>query len=365
VTGDIRIGGDARILEAATVTTTWRETWGRGRLREGQAEINGTAVIKGELFLLLCFARNQVLTGGLVTDYTPDIRSGGSGVFKCGRSYRSCDRFDKAPSFDGTDAGALYANWEFNQPKAVLLEDSYVNNNGILYGRPGFADEGDGEHRCIVFNGKDQYAEAPPSVADFGTLTIDLLVKRSGGGCLFDFGTGEAECFYLSIDGTSGKPTLTARHGGKSYIASASEGIPADKWVRVRVEMDGAAASIHLDGKPIARKGFAFRPRMVFIGDRPEGNFIGCRRNKDAFFKGRMDHFRIYRKVHEDFSAVGPPPHALTQVPERPRKDPKRRDFYRSLKYHTTADWDHSVAPGGEEKIPPEAKAWLLRVRGY
>jgi len=53
----------------------------------------------------------------------------------------------------GTDAGALYANWQFNQPKAVLLEDAYVNNNGILYGGPGFAD--DGEHHYVQFNGAE------------------------------------------------------------------------------------------------------------------------------------------------------------------------------------------------------------------
>jgi hypothetical protein len=364
VAGDLKVGGDARILEAATVTTSWRETWGRGKLREGQAEIHGTAVIKGELFLLLCFAKDQVLTGGLVTDYTPDIRSGGSGVFKHGRHYRSCDRFDKAPGFGGgKDAGALYANWEFNQPKAVTLEDAYVNNNGILHGRPRFAD--DGERRCIVFNGKDQYAEAPPSVADFGTLTIDMMVKRAGGGRLFDFGTGPEECFYLSLDGASGKPTLTARHAGKSYTVAASKGIPAGTWTRVRVEMDGATASIHVDGKRVAAKAFAFYPRSVFIGDRPEGNFIACGRNKEAFFKGRMDHFRIYRKVHDDFSAVGSPPGALIQA----------KDFHESLKYHTTADWGRHRScphPSGScarcccssPSRPPRPRPWSRAAAG-
>ena len=444
VVGDLEVSGDARILEAATVTTSWRETWGRGRLREGQAEINGTAVIKGELFLLLCHAKDQVLTEGLVTDYVADIRNTGSGVFKHGRFYRAQDRYDRAPGFGGgRDDGALFANWQFNQPKAVLLEDSYVNNNGILYGRPGFADD-DGVHKCIVFNGKDQYAEAPPSVADFSQLTIDMMIKRTGGGHVFDFGTGRDECFYLSVDGSNGKPTLTARHKGKTYTLAGSTGIPAGKWARVRVEMNGSTASIYIDGKRVARKRCAFSPRMVFTGDLPEGNFIACSRAKRDFFKGQMDHFRIYRTVHDDFSAVGAPPSALIQVPEWSERDQQRHDeweqrrrakeseirqgkygeirkeiqrvqrdksldaakrdariqqlrkdaeafrrnalrsaglfgrnpypgkgaagmhkFHRSLKYHTTADWDYRTKEERTGKATPKIKKWLKHVRGY
>jgi len=445
VTGDLEVSGDARILEAATVTTSWHETWGRGRLREGQAKINGTAVIKGELFLLLCFATDQTLTGGLVTDYVADVRNTSSGVFDKGRFYRAQDRYDRAPGFGGgTDAGALFANWQFNQPKTVLLEDSYVNNNGILHGRPEFKE--DGGHQCIAFNGKDQYAEAPPSVADFGELTIDMMVNRTSGkgGRVFDFGTGADECFYLSIGAQDGKPSLTAKHKGKGYNLTASQGIAAGKWARVRLEMDGKTASIYIDGKQVAKKAFAFTPRDVFIGDRPEGNFIARGRDKKEFFAGKMDHFRIYREVHKDFSTVPPPPPALTVMSEWSEKAQKRHDdwgerrkaketeiragkygeiqkeirkvqqdktldaakrnarikqlrkeaqtirenalnaaglsgrnpylgqgsaslykFQKSLKYHTTADWDHRIQGQKEGKTPEKAKKWLNRVRGY
>ncbi len=332
VFGDITVGGNARILESATVTTIGRA---RATYPEGRGKITGNAVIKGEHILRLCRAKGQILTGGLVMDYTPGcsgsvgyselvpgIANLESGVFDCGRIH------GRQGLGEGTDSGALYANWQFNQPKTFLLEDSYVNNNGILYGVPKFAE--DGEHRCIAFNGKNQYAEAPPSVADFGELTVDMLVNRSGGkgGRLFDFGTGEQECFYLAIEGRSGKPVLTARHNGKNCSVAASEGIPADKWARVRVEMDGSAASIYIDGKRAAKNGFPFRPNTVFIGDRPEGNFIACGRNKDEFFKGRMDHFRIYRKVHDDFDALSPVPFAMVQLQEWSEKDQQRADAW-------------------------------------
>jgi hypothetical protein len=304
-------------------------------------------------------------------DYGAVVNNKKSGVFDCGRFYLETGRFDKAGGLGGgSNDGALYTNWQFNQPKAVVLEDAYVNNNGVLYGRPEFA--ADGAHRCIVFNGKDQYAEAPPSVADFGELTIDMLVNRGGGnGRVFDFGTGEDECFYLEFAGGSGKPVLTARHNGKNYSLHGSEGIPAGKWVRVRVEVDGSTASIHIDGKQAAKAAFAFRPRDVFIGDRPEGNFIACGRNKNEFFKGRMDHFRIYRKVHDDFAAVGPPPAPLTQVPELSGKDQERSEaavihaLQQKFIYHTTADWESRTGGEVDGTAPPKLKKWLKDVRGY
>ncbi len=360
VIGSIEVGDDARILEAATVTA------GAGSKGRPGVRITGSAVFKGDATVSLGGA-NQTITGGVVVDYTPRISGGGDEYVKYGRFYSAPARRYNPVIEDGTDAGALYANWQFNQPKDVLLEDSYVNNNGILYGSPDFSDD-DG-HQCIVFNGKDQYAEAPPTVADFGELTVDMLINRSGdkGGRLFDFGSGEDECFYLAIGGQSGKPTLTARHKGKSYSVAATEGIPADKWVRIRVEMDGATATIHVDGKRVAKQAFALSPRMVFIGDIPEGNFIACGRNQDEFFNGRIDHFRIYRKVHDDFNALGPVPPALTQVQERSDDTDAAAQKQRQpdVVYHTTADWEDRTPEEVGDKVPAKMKEWLIRVRGY
>jgi len=371
VFGAIELSGDARILEAATVTTTHNTRQNPGKRR---VKVTGSAVIKGDAYVFLR-GSDMTITDGVVVDYTPSLSVGDKGIFKHGRFISPPPRRGRQSLTSGEDAGVLYANWQFNQPKAVTLEDSYVNNNGILHGKPGFAD--DGGRRCIVFNGKDQYAEAPPSVADFGELTVDIMVNRSAGsgGRLFDFGTGDDECFYLSVDAPTGRPTLTAHHKGKTHTLAASQGIPANKWVRLRVEMNGSNASIHVDGKQIAQEAFAFRPRMVFIGDRPEGNFIACRRNKDGFFAGRIDHFRIYRKVHDDFDALGPVPGALTLLKEVPKPDKNEKKkpagrggvvgFQEKLKYHTSADWEDRTPEEVNGKAPPRMVKWLKDVRGY
>jgi hypothetical protein len=347
VFGDITVGGNARIIESVTVTTISRSPIGRSRgpVPEGQAEIDGNVVLKGEHILRLLTAKNQKLTGQLVMDYTPGyegtvayyelvpgIANLESGVFQHGRIY------GRQGLGDGTNAAGLYANWQFDHPKSQMLEDSYVNNNGILYGGPEFVN--DDQARCIVFNGTDQYAAAPPSVADFAELTVDLRVKRSGnkGGRLFDFGTGDEECFYLETKKDSGMLTLTARHQGKQFQLTASEAIPGDRWNRVRVTMDGVMAAIYINGKRIARQAFAFQPRTVYVPDHVEGNFIACSRNEDQFFQGRMDHFRIYRTVHDNFSSVGPPPFALTLLQEWSENDQDRADAWEGRKRATVAD---------------------------
>jgi len=320
VFGNAKVDGNARILESVLLTTDFRFRGGyhvhSDRYAEGEAHVTGNAVVKGEHIMQLCYAPGQVLTGGLVVDYTAKIANHASGVFRSGRfcddgpynwTYTPLAALGSNLS-NGPDSGELYANWEFDYPKARLLEDSYVNNNGILHGSPRFSSDGD--RKYAAFNGKDQYAEAPPSVADFGELTIDMAIQWSGGKDqrIFDFGTGDEECFYLSMWEKNGKPSLVAVHDGKTHRLTASEDVPAGRWVVVRVEINGSTASIHVDGKPIAKGAFPFRPRDVFLGDEPEGNFIACGRNGGGFFEGRIDHFRIYRKTHEDFYAIGQRP---------------------------------------------------------
>ncbi|MHC4506315.1 MAG: DUF6055 domain-containing protein, partial [Planctomycetota bacterium] len=203
ITGNAKVGGNARILEASTVTSRLRTRHSR---TEGRVAITGSAVVKGDPYVFL-YGDDVTITGGVVVDHTPEVRSSESGVIRYGRFHTPPGRWGRQVLAGGADAGALYANWQFNQPKAVTLEDSYVNNDGILHGGPEFAEDGD--RKCIVFNGTNQYAEAPPSVADFGELTVDMMINRAagGGGRLFDFGTGDDECFYLVVDG-KGRPTL-------------------------------------------------------------------------------------------------------------------------------------------------------------
>ena len=362
VFGKTRVGGNARILESVTLATKYRRRGGyhvHSTNYEGAVEVTGSAVIKGEHIMRLCYAKDQVLTGEMVVDYTPKIANRKGGVFSRGRFYQggryiwayTPEAQLGASLYNGLDTGGIYANYEFDQPKSYMLEDSYVNNNGILHGAPEFSRDDD--HRFVVFNGTDQYAEAPPSVADFGELTIDMTVNRSGGGRIFDFGTGDDECFYLAAADKNGKLALVARHGGKTHTISSSAAIAAGKWVAVRVEMNGSKAAIYIDSKPVAKGKFEFSPRDVFIGDRAEGNFIGRGRGAGDFFKGKMDYFRIYRQVRDDFDAIEYLPPALTQVVDKESCERASKLAVRFAAGKGAAEWAERRA-AKLKALPPE-----------
>ncbi len=327
--GDVTIDGNARVLESVVLATRYRRRGGyhvHSDTFEGAANVTGNAVLKGEHIMQLCYARDQVLTGSLAVDYNAKIASRHGGVFDRGRFCRAGPynwAYTPAASLGhgligGFDDGGLYVNWQFDQPKRCLMEDAYVNNNGVLHGEPDFIDD-DG-HKCVAFNGVDQYAEAPPSVADFGELTIDARIKWSGGRdqVLFAFGTNIDARFFLRLADKSGGPSLFAWHGERNVELRSPEALPANRWVDLRVTMNGSQAAIYFNGKCAAKGEFPFRPRDVFVGDEAEGNSIGCFINCDGhpawLFKGRIDHFRIYRQVHDDFDVIGQVPLALTQV---------------------------------------------------
>ena len=203
-------------------------------------------------------------------------------------------------------AGALYANWQFNQSKSVLLEDSYVNNNGILYGKPEFADDDDGEHMCIVFNGKDQYAEAPPSVADFGELTIDMMINRAAGKY------GELQNEIRQLHQQKAALHKTAKLEELETRAREAEKAKNDEVAK----LDTRIQKLHEESQ-------ALRDNAL----------------KSARLLGRNPY---------------------------PGRDVTRlRDFQQSLIYHTSADWDDRTREEVGGKAPPKMKKWLLRVRGY
>lgn len=215
--------------------------------------------------------------------------------------------------FAGFDLG-LQANYEFEQHETSLMEDYYQEHgnddsylqefvfyNGVLYGRPGFVKEG--EIRAATFNGKDQYAEAAPNVADLGEITVDLSLKWAGGGeqTLFDFGTSEDNCFKLLLP-SSGAPVLQVRVKGKSEEVKSSKAIEKGQWAKCRVEIDGKVVRLWLNNEKVAESKSGFRPADVYPAGVEKRNFIAAARGGKNPYCGALDYFRIFHVVHNDFA---------------------------------------------------------------
>ncbi|MDP6634550.1 MAG: hypothetical protein QGG42_06615 [Phycisphaerae bacterium] len=190
-----------------------------------------------------------------------------------------------------------------------------LNLNGHLYGRPKFII--DGEHRGFAFDGKTQYAEASPVLADLGQITVDIALKSEGGGArtIFDFGSSPDNCFVLRI-AQNGKPEFEAKVSGKTVVTlTGKKALSLNEWIALRVEIDGEKASLWEDGRKIAERASGFRPADVYPPGAEKRNFIAANRNAGGHFKGSLDHLRVYYAVYDDFAkAPAPRRHAPRRV---------------------------------------------------
>ncbi|MDP6545084.1 MAG: hypothetical protein QGH60_13930 [Phycisphaerae bacterium] len=192
----------------------------------------------------------------------------------------------------------------------------YVPNlNGHLHGRPKFVI--DGERRGFVFDGKTQYAEASPTLADLGRITVDIALKSGGGGAqtIFDFGSSPNNCFVLKT-ARNGKPEFAAKVSGKTVVTlTGRKAISPNEWVSLRVEIDGKKIAIWIDGKKVAEKASSFRPADVYPAGVEKRNFIAATREATGHFKGSIDYLRVYYTVYEDFTkAPSPRRHASRKI---------------------------------------------------
>ncbi|MFC1601050.1 DUF6055 domain-containing protein [Candidatus Sumerlaeota bacterium] len=244
----------------------------------------------------------------------------------------------------------LEANYGMDREETVLLEDLFQERghplqellcyDGVMYGKPGFAV--DGQHRGYTFNGKNQYAELAPMVADFGTITVDVALKLAGSGerTIFDFGSSADDCFKLSV-GPAGAIALVTLVDGKKESLAASA-VAAGKWTTIRVEIDGKTMAIFNDSKKVASRASTFRPADVFPGGCVKRNFIGATREGKNYFQGTLDHVRIYSVINQDFAKDG----IVPEISSR-RVDPSflsRFEQFTELNAQRLKAWEQSAA---------------------
>jgi carbonic anhydrase/acetyltransferase-like protein (isoleucine patch superfamily) len=236
------------------------------------------------------------------------------------------DIVPKRPGAEKLHEYALWANYAMDRPENTLLEDWYrfphnagihsgPNLNGYLYGQPAFVVDGD--HRGFRFDGKTQFGELCPRLADLGAITIDIIVKCEGQAAqtIFDFGSSITNCCVLKT-ARNGLPGLVATVDGKTVVSLiAPKPLPQNEWVRLRVEIDGIKAALWLNGNKIAEMPSNFRPCDVFPGGKEKRNFLAASRDGSGHFKGIIDRVVVYHAVHNDFSKV---PEPLRDAPIRP-----------------------------------------------
>jgi len=233
------------------------------------------------------------------------------------------------PFQEADDGDKLWANYAMDRRESEVLEDWFrykddhgvrrmfyvLNLNGHLYGKPEFFI--DSERRGFAFDGKTQYAETSPMLADLGQITVDIALKPEGrgAGTIFDFGTSKDNCFVLSTT-PDGKPEFVAKVGGKTVVSlSGSEPLAKDTWSKCRIEIDGKKIAIWVNDRPAGQKASSFRPADAYPAGAEKRNFIAAKRGAQSHFKGSIDYLRVYYAVYDNFAkAPAPRRHAPRKV---------------------------------------------------
>ncbi|MFC1600849.1 DUF6055 domain-containing protein [Candidatus Sumerlaeota bacterium] len=212
----------------------------------------------------------------------------------------------------------LQANYAFDRPETVLLEDTFIEHStggfgygahsedivfydGMLVGQPGFAEEGD--IAAITFNGKDQYAEAAVDVADLGELTVATSIKFTGqAGTIFDFGSSTKNRMMLSVssDGKVEFAAMKVGYGKSETIAGGK--LTNNAWQTLRVEVSGKKLALWVGDTKVAERTSGFRAADAFPPGVAKRNFIAADRELKKLLAGSMDYLRIYHAVFDDFS---------------------------------------------------------------
>jgi len=235
------------------------------------------------------------------------------------------------PYQDKDDGEKLWANYSMDRDESEVFEDWFryrdngrsggffygLNLNGHLYGKPKFFVEGD--RRGFAFDGKTQYAEAAPGLADLGQITVDVALKHAGGvdQAVFDFGTSRDNRFILTGSGASGKAELAITLQGETQRIIADAPLPVGKWARCRVEIDGKGIALWIDDRKAAEQASSFRPADVYPPGVEKRDFVAAARNAERFFKGSIDYLRVYYAVYDDFAKAPEPRRHASRRPTR------------------------------------------------
>ncbi len=300
VAPDAMVLDGAKVLDRAAVED-YAVVRGPGAIVSGNAKVGGQAYVAG-----------NVEIGGYTRVLHPIVADDAPIVpYEVPlRPFQEPDEDDKLwanYALDREEQQVLEDWFRYKQNHSICYQYDELNLNGRLHGRPEFVVDGD--RRGFRFDGRTQYAEASPLLADLGQITVDVALKWEGGEnqAVFDFGSSEDNRFVLTPSGDSGQAELVVTLQGKAEQIVADVPLPRDKWAECRVEIDGRTIAIWIDGRKAAAARSAFHPADVFPPGVEKRNFLAASRDGGAKFRGVLDFVRVYHAVFDDFAELPSP----------------------------------------------------------
>jgi hypothetical protein len=182
------------------------------------------------------------------------------------------------------------AEWRFDEKTGSTAYDTSGNgNDGSITGATWTS--GCKQGVCLEFNGENSVVNLPliPAVTINGTYTFNAWVKLNG------FGTGNATIFRNHHNSDTDRNGITITSTG-NLISTAYDGsyhpvsrtFPLDdEWHYITVVSNSGSRDIYIDGQP-GPQGVS----NAYVG--ANGAAIGASDNQDHWFKGLIDHVKIY-----------------------------------------------------------------------
>ena len=308
VTGNTVVRDNARIIEHGYTDRGCAEVYGNATIKGvawAGGRVGGTAILDGH------YRKNNLIDNGVWFTW-----SWGNG---------------QNPGEHNIDLGGLYAQYLFETPHPVFARDTYGATHAIIHGKPKTVEyptrkaskshsyvQSHGRKQKVEFsvqtagtalalNGRDQYLELPPGVADLRDMSIVVTLKRARGKPnqrLVEFAADARTRMYLTGADAMGRPALVIAKGGKTQTLQSSAAIPQGKWARLTVVLAGDTGLIQIDGKTVARKeGMTLNPDDL----RATRCLVGRGLDGD-FFAGELEDVSIYGVALIDQEAPAPNP---------------------------------------------------------
>lgn len=271
--GNARVGGHAWLMETARVTDN--------ATIKGAAQVFGSGVVSGD----------AVLDGDSVTG--ADVSNGFQFGWAWGGQAPEVIASRTAPSM-------LFSSYEFSSAHPYAVKDKFGVTDAPLVGSPVWWSSDGIRNGFLAFNGSGQYAVLSRWQNDLPETTITASVSWNGGSdnqALFYFSDGTAaKRMYLTPKNNAGVCELKIINGASNYSIAASSALQIGRWTRVGVLLDGATASLYLDGALAASAACPVRPQDLLPADTtetPAHNYL-ARGIGLQDFNGSIDEFHIY-----------------------------------------------------------------------
>jgi len=173
-------------------------------------------------------------------------------------------------------------------------DSSGYYNNGMAVGSPGYATGHAGQSQAIALDGSHSYVQLPANIAQAGAFTFAAWVYWNGGNQwqrIFDFGNDTSHYLYLSPDSGSTTLRFTINNGSGEQTVERPGALATGSWQHVAVTLNGANATLFLNGAQVAvSTSFSIAPSAF----NPARNYLGKSQfPADPLFNGRLEAVEI------------------------------------------------------------------------